>query len=33
MRENVLWRKQSSIVMILADVLGIDTEKALDIFY
>lgn len=33
MRENVLWRKKSHIVMILARVLNVDAEKALDIFY
>ena len=33
MRDNVLWRKISHIVMILAEELAIDTEKALDIFY
>lgn len=33
MRENVLWRKKSHIVMILAKILNVDAEKALDIFY
>lgn len=33
MRENVLWRKKSHIVMILAKILNVNAEKALDIFY
>lgn len=33
MRDTVLWRKQSRIVMMLADSLQIDAERALDIFY
>lgn len=33
MRDNVLWRKQSRIIMLLADVLQIDAERALDMFY
>lgn len=33
MRDTVLWRKQSRIVMMLAEVLQIDAERALDIFY
>lgn len=33
MRDSVLWRKQSRIVMMLADALQIDAERALDIFY
>lgn len=33
MRDSVLWRKQSHIVMMLAEALKIDEEKALDIFY
>lgn len=33
MRDSVLWRKQSRIVMKLADALQIDAERALDIFY
>lgn len=33
MRDTVLWRKQSRIVMMLADALQIDAERALDIFY
>lgn len=33
MRDTVLWRKQSRLVMMLADTLQIDAERALDIFY
>ena len=33
MRDNVLWRKQSNIIMILAKTLQIDAEKALNLFY
>lgn len=33
MRDNVLWRKKSRIIMMLAEALGIDAEHALDIFY
>lgn len=33
MRDSVLWRKQSRIVMLLAEALKIDSEEALDIFY
>ena len=33
MREAVLWRKQSHIIMMLADALKIDAEQALDLFY
>ena len=33
MRHTVLWRKQSRIVMMLADTLQIDAERALDVFY
>ena len=33
MRDSVLWRKQSHIVMMLAEALKIDEEKALDLFY
>lgn len=33
MRDTVLWRKQSHIIMLLADKLQIDVEQALDIFY
>lgn len=33
MRDTVLWRKQSHIIMMLAEALQIDTERALDLFY
>ncbi|MBR5635061.1 MAG: DUF3791 domain-containing protein [Prevotella sp.] len=33
MRDNVLWRKQSHIIAMLADTLDVDAEKALDLFY
>lgn len=33
MRDTVLWRKQSRIIMQLADTLHIDAERALDLFY
>ena len=33
MRDNVLWRKQAAIVMMLAQALTISPEKALDLFY
>ena len=33
MRDTVLWRKQSRIIMMLAEALQIDAERALDIFY
>ena len=33
MRDSVLWRKVSNIVIMLADRLGIDEEQALDMFY
>lgn len=33
MRDSVLWRKQSHIIMMLADILEIDAERALDLFY
>ena len=33
MRDNVLWRKQTSIVMLLAKKLNIEPSQALDIFY
>ncbi len=33
MRDSVLWRKESHIIMVLADVLHIDAERALDLFY
>ena len=33
MRDTVLCRKQSRIIMMLADSLHIDAERALDLFY
>lgn len=33
MRENVLWRKHSHIIMMLSEALEIDAERALDLFY
>lgn len=33
MRDSVLWRKVSNIVIMLADRLSIDEERALNIFY
>ncbi len=33
MKDDVLWRKQSRIIMLLADALQIDAERALDLFY
>ena len=33
MRDSVLWRKQSRIIMMLADALQIDAERALKLFY
>lgn len=33
MRDNVLWRKMSRIIIKLADFLKISPEKALDLFY
>ena len=33
MRDNVLWRKQSVIIMMLAKELRITPERALDLFY
>ena len=33
MRDSVLWRKQSRIIMLLADKLQIDAERALALFY
>lgn len=33
MRDNVLWRKQASIILMLAKALGVTPEQALDIFY
>ena len=33
MRDSVLWRKQSNIIMMLAEALDVDPELALDMFY
>lgn len=33
MRDNVLWRKQSRIILLLAETLHIPAERALDLFY
>lgn len=33
MRENVLWRKQTSIIILLAKTLQIDTDRALELYY
>jgi len=33
MRNNVLWRKQSRIIMLLSETLHISAERALDLFY
>ena len=33
MRDSALWRKQSHIIMMLAEILQIDVERALDLFY
>lgn len=33
MRDSVLWRKQSTIIMMLAQELDVSPERALDIFY
>lgn len=33
MRDNVLWRKQSRIILLLADMLKISPERALDLYY
>ena len=33
MRKSVLWRKQSHIIMMLAEIFQIDAERALDLFY
>lgn len=33
MRDTVLWRKQSRIIMKLAETLQIDAERSLDLFY
>lgn len=33
MRDSVLWRKQSRIILLLADKLRISSERALDLYY
>ena len=33
MRDSVLWRKESHIIMMLAEALDVDAERALDLFY
>lgn len=33
MRDSVLWRKQSRIILLLADTLKISPERALDLYY
>lgn len=33
MRDNVLWRKQASIIMLLSKALQIDSVRALDLYY
>ena len=33
MRDAVLWRTQSHIIMMLAEALHIEAEQALDLFY
>ena len=33
MRDSVLWRKQSRIIMMLAEALHIDAERAPNLFY
>ncbi len=33
MRDSVLWRKQSRIIMLLADTLKISPERALNLYY
>ena len=33
MRDNVLWRKQSRIIINLAETLHISPERALDLYY
>ena len=33
MRDSVLWRKHSHIIMMLSETLDIDAERALDLFY
>lgn len=33
MRDNVLWRKQTNIIILLAKTLQIDTDRALEVYY
>ena len=33
MRDNVLWRKQANVIMLLAKALQIETDRALDLYY
>ena len=33
MRDSVLWRKISHVIVLLADTLQIDAERAIDLFY
>ncbi len=33
MRDTVLWRKESHIIMMLSEALHIDAERALNLFY
>ena len=33
MRDNVLWRKQANVIILLAKALQIDTDRALDLYY
>ena len=33
MRDTVLWRKETCIIMLLAEVLQVDAEQAMNIFY
>lgn len=33
MRDSVLWRKQSRIIMLLAEALNIKPERAFDLYY
>lgn len=33
MRDTVLWRKESHIIMMIAEALHIDAERALNLFY
>ena len=33
MRDSVLWRKMSHVIVLLAETLQIDAERAIDLFY